>query len=211
MSIRPLDEIPQSLAGKRQSYREMIRADIQTAIDQGITKFEFEGDYNWKYLAQYAREEADNIWRKRWLKIIQEANAKHDLHCSTLPPYTEKGKYIKITSVKMGDRIHVYGQIYPLALERICGEVIEGALKEKEKAVKKMHEAADNKDLSVKIGDLPLSIRTKNVLLRSGISTVGDLQGKTYQDIIHMRNMGRKGAEETVELMKRFGLEVAEK
>lgn len=61
--IKAVDEIPQSPKQTRKGYREQIRADIQEALDKRIEKFEFVGDYNFKYLAQYAREEADRIVR----------------------------------------------------------------------------------------------------------------------------------------------------
>lgn len=68
MAIKVIDEIPKQKFNK--TKREEIRADIQGAIDKGITLFEFEGDYNWKYLGQYAKEEADRV----------KAKIIHDIH-----------------------------------------------------------------------------------------------------------------------------------
>lgn len=59
--IKPIDEIPKNITEKRRSYREGICADIREAIDKGIYKFEFVGDYNFKTLAQIAGEEARNV------------------------------------------------------------------------------------------------------------------------------------------------------
>ena len=59
--IKPIDEIPKNKAEKSRSYRDQIRSDIQEAIDKGIYRFEFVGDYNFKTLAQMAGEEARNI------------------------------------------------------------------------------------------------------------------------------------------------------
>ena len=70
--IKPIDEIPQSVKQTRKGYRERIRADIQEALDKGIAKFEFVGDYNYKYLAQYAREEAERIVRNLAYKYWRE-------------------------------------------------------------------------------------------------------------------------------------------
>ena len=70
--IKPIDEIPQSVKQTRNGYRERIRADIQEALDKGIAKFEFVGDYNYKYLAQYAREEAERIVRNLTYKYWRE-------------------------------------------------------------------------------------------------------------------------------------------
>ena len=46
MSIKVVDEVP-GMAG-RKTYNEMIREDINEALEKHIEKFEFEGDYNYK-------------------------------------------------------------------------------------------------------------------------------------------------------------------
>ena len=120
MAIKPVNEIPMTLQEKRQSYREMIRKDIQEAIDNHIERFEFEGDYNWKYLAQYAREEADRIWRSTVYRdvgrqVMEEMKKRfpneryHSIYMKS--GYDFKGRYIKIRTNKGEDRIHVYGEI----------------------------------------------------------------------------------------------------
>lgn len=68
--IKPIDEIPKNTAAQRESYRDRIRADITEAMEKGIGKFEFVGDYNFKYLAQYAREEADRMFSKRFGDLV---------------------------------------------------------------------------------------------------------------------------------------------
>ena len=118
MAIKPVNEIPMTLQEKSQSYREMIRKDIQEAIDNHIERFEFEGDYNWKYLAQYAREEADIIWRKTVYydtaeKVRTELlkDRPGENYIPMRSGYDYHGKYIKIRTKKGEDRIHVYGEI----------------------------------------------------------------------------------------------------
>lgn len=68
--IKPIDEIPMNTAQKRESYRDRIRDDITEAMEKGIGKFEFVGDYNFKYLANYTREEADRMFRKRFRDLV---------------------------------------------------------------------------------------------------------------------------------------------
>ena len=82
--IKPIDEIPKSLADKRKSYREQICADIQEAIDKDIYKFEFVGDYNFKTLAGAASEEARNIA----CRIVRNWSMNH-------PEYTERYAFWK--------------------------------------------------------------------------------------------------------------------
>ena len=200
--IKPVEQIPLNAAGKRQSYRGMIRADIEQAIAEGITKFEFEGEYKWKYLAGYAREEADTIWRNTWYKIMREAREKYGYKGGRVPSYSDKGQYIKIHSVKMEDRIHVYCEIDPEAPMRICQPLIDADLEDQ----KAMQEGIEAKDLTMDIYNVGLSARASVVLRRAGIDKVGDLQGKKKTDLIKMRNMGRKGTEEVWALMQRFGI-----
>lgn len=117
MSIKAVSEIPQTLQEQRTSYREMIRRDIQEAVDNHIERFEFEGDYNWKYLQNYAREEADMIWRKNIYYPIAKKVREEILkdrpgeYISMLSSCTYKGEWIKIRAKKGKDRIHVYGEI----------------------------------------------------------------------------------------------------
>lgn len=207
MSIKPLDEIPLNTADKRQSYRAMIRKDIQTAIDQRISKFEFEGEYNWKYLAQYAREEADGIWRNTWWDIMRKAKDENGIKGYIgNPSYNKKYDYIRISSVKMEDRMHVYCQIDYEAPEMICRPLIEKAIQEQREKDAKV----EAKDLSARIADLGFSLRTKNVLLRAGVNTMADLQNRSRKSLMRIRNMGAKGVDETVAMMERFGIEVIE-
>lgn len=103
--IRPVGEIPQSTAQKRESYRQKIRDDIQAAIDNGPGKYEFIGDYNFKYLHQYAREEADRFWRNLFLKITRphysEWKERFQQKYIFLNDWEFRGfSFIKIISVK---------------------------------------------------------------------------------------------------------------
>lgn len=202
MGIKPIDEIPMGIFDKRRSYREQIRNDIEEAIEKNISQFEFTGDYNYKYLAQYAREEADGIWRKKWSDIMMDAKKKYNLpRFLSMPDYHDKGKYIKISSVKMSDRIHVYCKINFDAPEQICGKRIKELLEEKERK-----EHPPKVTLESDIEDLNLSLRAYHVLRRAGINKVGELQGKTMDDLIKIRNMGRKSAEEILATMERAEL-----
>lgn len=117
MAIKELDDIPETLSEKRQTYRRMIRKDIQEAIDKQIECFEFDGDYNYKYLAQYAREEARALFHSQYYipaakkvkpLISQKYNKKYVFGRSEWE-YAER--FIKIKSRKCKDRVHVYASI----------------------------------------------------------------------------------------------------
>ena len=56
----------------------------------------------------------------------------------------------------------------------------------------------------IPIEKLELSVRSYNCLKRAKISTVEELLEKTVEDLIHVRNLGRKCAEEVVDKVKGF-------
>ena len=96
--IKPIDEIPQNVQQSRKSYRENIRQDIREAIDRDIGKFEFVGDYKYKYLAQYAREEARRILFDIARERFRGFRGDEEIYLSSIDLKTEK--YIRISSVK---------------------------------------------------------------------------------------------------------------
>ena len=117
MPIKPVDEIPLTVAEQRESYRERIRQDICYAITNRISTFEFDGDYNYKYLANYAREEASHIFSRRIYRDASRQVRKtlaEKLQREHVFPESEfkyKNRYIRIREKKGEDRVHVYGQI----------------------------------------------------------------------------------------------------
>jgi len=56
------------------------------------------------------------------------------------------------------------------------------------------------------IEELKLSVRAYNSLKRTGVNTVEDLTQKTEEDMINMRNLGRKSFEEVEYKLKELGL-----
>ena len=60
--------------------------------------------------------------------------------------------------------------------------------------------------LDMTIEDLDLSVRSFNCLKRAGISVVGDLVSRTEEDMMKVRNLGRKSLEEVKKKLNDFGL-----
>ena len=54
--------------------------------------------------------------------------------------------------------------------------------------------------------DMDLSVRSYNCLKRAGIDTLEDLTQKTEDDMIKIRNLGRKNLEEIEQKLSEFGL-----
>lgn len=57
-------------------------------------------------------------------------------------------------------------------------------------------ESKKEKVLEMTIEELDLSVRSYNCLKRAGINTVEDLANKTEEDMMKVRNLGRKSLEE---------------
>jgi DNA-directed RNA polymerase subunit alpha len=60
--------------------------------------------------------------------------------------------------------------------------------------------------LNVLIEDFEFSVRTYNCLKRAQINTVGDLVAKTMDEMIKVRNLGKKSLEEIIEKLDEMGL-----
>lgn len=63
-----------------------------------------------------------------------------------------------------------------------------------------------NKVLDMTIEELDLSVRSYNCLKRSGIQTVQDLAAKSEDDMIKVRNLGKKSLKEVKEKLVELGL-----
>jgi len=62
------------------------------------------------------------------------------------------------------------------------------------------------KVLELSIEELDLSVRSYNCLKRAGINSVEDLANKTEEDMMKVRNLGRKSLEEVLNKMAELGL-----
>ena len=71
-----------------------------------------------------------------------------------------------------------------------------------------LSEKSDNekeKVLDLTIDELDLSVRSFNCLKRAGINTVEDLINKSEDDMMKVRNLGRKSLEEVIAKLDSFG------
>ena len=67
----------------------------------------------------------------------------------------------------------------------------------------------DGKIYDMNIDELELSVRSYNCLKRAGINTVGELTNKTSDDMMKVRNLGRKSLEEVLAKLKELGLQLS--
>ena len=66
------------------------------------------------------------------------------------------------------------------------------------------------KVLETSIEELELSVRSFNCLKRAGISTVEDLTNKTEDEMMKVRNLGKKSLDEVTEKLHSLGLSFKE-
>lgn len=74
----------------------------------------------------------------------------------------------------------------------------------------KLQETVENSLLSLPIKELELSVRSENCLLRAGIKTVGDLVQRTPEELLKIRNLGRKSLSEIQDKLSKLGLTLRE-
>ena len=72
--------------------------------------------------------------------------------------------------------------------------------------MKEKEEDKKEKVLEMTIEELDLSVRSFNCLKRAGIDTVEDLTSKTEEDMIKVRNLGKKSLEEVIQKLHSLGL-----
>lgn len=77
---------------------------------------------------------------------------------------------------------------------RLVDVIVESTTDEKEKV------------LEMNIDELELSVRSYNCLKRAGINTVQELINKTPEDMMKVRNLGRKSLDEVLAKLKELGL-----
>ncbi len=84
-------------------------------------------------------------------------------------------------------------------------------LSENARMTEVMVEKEDNaqaKVLEMNIDELELSVRSYNCLKRAGINTVEELTNRTPEDMMKVRNLGRKSLEEVLTKLKELGLQL---
>ncbi len=81
---------------------------------------------------------------------------------------------------------------------------------EEEASFPEEKEDDSSKVLDMTIEDLDLSVRSFNCLKRANINTVADLVDKTEDDMMKVRNLGRKSLEEVKKKLEELGLSLRE-
>ena len=113
--------------------------------------------------------------------------------------------------------VHINGTLDPDEAVSLAAKVLSAHLSlfidlsENAKTAEVMVEHDDDekeKVLEMNIDELELSVRSYNCLKRAGINTVEELCNRTPEDMMKVRNLGRKSLEEVLAKLKELGLEL---
>ncbi|MCM1254157.1 MAG: DNA-directed RNA polymerase subunit alpha [Clostridium sp.] len=113
--------------------------------------------------------------------------------------------------------VHTNGTLIPDEAVSLAAKVLSEHLSlfidlsENAKTAEVMVEKEDDekeKVLEMSIDELELSVRSYNCLKRAGINTVEELTNKTPDDMMKVRNLGRKSLEEVLAKLKELGLQL---
>ena len=63
--------------------------------------------------------------------------------------------------------------------------------------------------LETTIEELDLSVRAFNCLKRAGVNTVGDLVNKSPEEMMKVRNLGKKSLEEVIAKLQSLGFDLS--
>lgn len=127
----------------------------------------------------------------------------------------DAGKNISVVKEYLASEREKLRQMQEAVMEEIA------RLKSDRDAIRRVFDGGDNKkDLetakeyakgsgswATSIDNLELSVRSYNCLKHAGLKTVGDLAGKTYEEMCKVRNLGRKSLEEIEAKVKPYGIE----
>ena len=113
--------------------------------------------------------------------------------------------------------VHTNGTLVPDEAVSLAAKVLSEHLSlfidlsENAKTAEVMIEKEDDekeKVLEMSIDELELSVRSYNCLKRAGINTVEELCNRTSEDMMKVRNLGRKSLEEVLAKLKELGLQL---
>ncbi len=74
--------------------------------------------------------------------------------------------------------------------------------------MEKKEETGKEKALEMTIEELDLSVRAFNCLKRAGVNTVGDLINKSPEEMMKVRNLGKKSLEEVISKLESLGFDL---
>ena len=152
--------------------------------------------------------------------VSADKNKTEDLPIAVIPIdsiYTRVGQITDFDKLTLD--VWTNGTLLPDEAVSLAAKVLSEHLKlfvdlsEVAQSAEVMIEKEDDekeKVLEMSIDELELSVRSYNCLKRAGINTVEELTNRTPEDMMKVRNLGRKSLEEVLAKLKELGLELSQ-
>ncbi|MEG1528501.1 MAG: DNA-directed RNA polymerase subunit alpha [Clostridia bacterium] len=117
---------------------------------------------------------------------------KLTLECETNKAFTGR-EIISLAARLLGEYISMFSELAD-SLNGIGDILVDGGTDVKKKV------------LDMSVDDMDLSVRSFNCLKRAGIQTVEDLTKRSEDDMLKVRNLGRKSLDEVIAKLESYGL-----
>ena len=198
--IEDLELVPDEELIKIKNLNEKGVAEIRTVIDAYFTDDEND-DVDWRNI-----EDDEAISDPKELTIEEVELSVRSYNCLKRAGIQTIGELCDMT---MEDLMKVR------SLGRKGQEEVLAMLKAK--GLRKGTDEEDDEDeiiggvnTNIPIDELEFGVRTYNCLKRAGIRTLRDICKKTPEDMMKVRNLGRRGQEEVLAMLKAKGLTLKE-
>lgn len=182
---------------------------IATVSDGGVLKAEITIDRGRGYLSAERNKNAENII----------GDIAVDAHFSPVNKVNYVVEHTRVGQITDYDKLvlHVWtdGSITPVEAVSLASKIMTEHLMlfvnlsqtvGKTEIMVEKEEESKNKVLEMTIEELDLSVRSYNCLKRAGINSVEELTRKTEEDMMKVRNLGRKSLEEVEQKLASLGL-----
>lgn len=190
---------------------EILNPDLYlaTVSDGGILKAEITIDRGRGYLPTERNKNVENI-----IGVIAV-----DAHFSPVKKVNYEVQHTRVGQITDYDKLVLEvwtdGSISPVEAVSLAAKIMTEHLMlfvnlsqtaGKAEIMVEKEEESKNKILEMTIEELDLSVRSYNCLKRAGINSVEELTRKTEEDMMKVRNLGRKSLEEVVQKLESLGL-----
>jgi len=115
-------------------------------------------------------------------------------------------------SLNIRDAVSYAAELLILHFEALLdlGNKMENLRTVEEEVVEEVESiASDQEILTMKIDELDLTVRSYNCLKKAGVESVGELAKFNMNDLLKIKNLGRKSLEEIIEKMKELGFDIS--
>ena len=68
----------------------------------------------------------------------------------------------------------------------------------------------ENNIEDMKIEELDFTVRSYNCLKKAGVNTISDLTSMTYNELLKIKNLGKKSLNEIIDKMKELGYDLGD-